>query len=1843
MKYSPLVGFLLAFIFVAFLAPAHSATRTAISSTLPAPVFATSSSCLIGAPAGYCDFAACPNGYTCSNPTNQRITKTSSGTCVLGGSGYTIGSCVPSTPVSSTTTTTIATTTTTAIPPSPITSTTSTSTSSTSTTSTVSLPPGVIVITTHSFADTPYPDAQGGSLVASASPQQPNSVTSQSLKYTNASAQWLITCPSQPNPSDTMLYFSSEPGSYIGGDICLAQPTTLSTTASLTTTISWSTTQVASASTTFSIENPGIASVQNLGYEGATNTTSNYFITQQSGQSEVYEPFTPAALQPNCEVSLAAGVASDIASACGWDQPVSGTLYFMGHTYNAELYTNSSNPSFYWAVFETGLVYYGGRVPSTSVGSSPTPTSTSISNGYDTNSYIFSQVPSGSQAGIWTWNFEYANFSKMVPSQLTQPTQTFPGLVYDAPDGCSYTYTFSESVNFQSIQNANIPIPSSAPTIQQNYMEMSSSLYYPVTEITSDFSGISGNLRLRCLYNGYCLTSSDLVNVNYISSNGTLNYGGKTYDGPYGTGLYVYQGIGQLAGDYVVVTNPSFNTYRAYAVPDTIASTENVSFLPYFLYSLSMPASASDASARVEPLNLSFDIYSPRNYLHGSSLDPFQFYTGSGFFATVNGSLAEFPSNSLSSQSGSAFSSPTINFISGLPASQGSSGISNLLSQTVQAGSGSYGIGEISNPIYIASSPNDYIYLLNYTSTSQFGFGPSTTTNLFKLRYIPYGYYNLTYTQPNFVVGQYAPSSNAWTSEWQSYWNAVLPEQASNLYVTNVTTLTDTTNKLCFFSLCIPGSIQPGVTFGSLIPLALTSDYADDVFLVGANRYNLGTEFQLAAVFSNGTTATNNVKPGAIGGFQPAGMIAADPGGQFIYLANYSYGFIPIFAANTLSDVSSIPLNYSNSTYSAQLNITKYLANGGPFNDSQIASAYAGMQASNDIMQYHRPVALFASGGLLYLVDDWAFMVDGQQSSVLMLRVFLDNGTEVPIRGTPNYDLSVPASTLDLSQGNSGSIYSYPPYGWPLAANISIGNGGYVTYCMAGCTFTPSNPPPNDFNGYLPIGPMINVTGGVGPMSSIQSGSPGKYLAFSSSFNGTVYMLTHDIPHNIVSSYRCTGGEYGTCTKVSTDKGKINPNPYTLLVGFTPNIENYTKLSNGANAPFQCYINTTAYTSPCVTNYNISQLWPPFSEIPSSFSYVTGEGAPQTFFSAGNLYESLYPTGVASNNASESSYANNITSNTSVQNTANEIETNALASLAGAPVPFSPFVQTSTYMRSVIDGYMLLPYYVSYIPSESWDTTSASGNYTVDGVTYNCTTGGGPNGSSSSPTAGYTALQIPVESNQANSTVEGGATYAYLPALTQYYDANVSDANLAMPPQIYFRMFSDRVFGDIYVNQSVSPSQQYALQVPLFINGTRSYNYSLVTFTQDAGGKDYAGYAIEEAVPFSSQYIQTGTATAPQNDAGLKLFAGASSIGSSNTSAINYVSLFQTYARLSHTSDIVLGLQGDQGVLGYNRLVYTFVDRFNNTIYMPVDVDLTNLTTISLNINTLINATNDNETLVMVNGTAGDYSGLFGTSYAPLPKGSSIYLYYDTNLNFYPPAGQESSLTPGTLAYAEYQDLCAFDPAMICTLANPVDTSQQPYAAEYASHVDFATQYNSIVASGASGTCSLQPKGLLNISRNYNCNIYGAATDNGPAVYDPNTGSYAYCVPDFANGTGMLTTQIGLIREASTNGTGFFKDNSINTCGTGTSKVIAKYFGAPAPQPMTYTQPPIAQSASIPPADSEPFTELGYTYAPNESIASFQTGNYALSFSAIGVAALLSGMAALVALLLKSARSKRHE
>ena len=95
-----------------------------------------------------------------------------------------------------------------------------------------------------------------------------------------------------------------------------------------------------------------------------------------------------------------------------------------------------------------------------------------ISNGYDTKSYIFNNVPSSTQAGVWGWTTQYADLSNADLSSL-QTSESF-SLYIDVPESysntingitttwtwtCTYPYQYSFDSKVENVQNTNAPIP----------------------------------------------------------------------------------------------------------------------------------------------------------------------------------------------------------------------------------------------------------------------------------------------------------------------------------------------------------------------------------------------------------------------------------------------------------------------------------------------------------------------------------------------------------------------------------------------------------------------------------------------------------------------------------------------------------------------------------------------------------------------------------------------------------------------------------------------------------------------------------------------------------------------------------------------------------------------------------------------------------------------------------------------------------------------------------------------------------------------------------------------------------------------------------------------------------------------------------------------------------------------------------------------------------------------------------------------------------------------------------------------------------------------------------------
>ena len=152
----------------------------------------------------------------------------------------------------------------------------------------------------------------------------------------------------------------------------------------------------------------------------------------------------------------------------------------------------------------------------------------------------------------------------------------------------------------------------------------------------------------------------------------------------------------------------------------------------------------------------------------------------------------------------------------------------------------------------------------------------------------------------------------------------------------------------------------------------------------------------------------------------------------------------------------------------------------------------------------------------------------------------------------------------------------------------------------------------------------------------------------------------------------------------------------------------------------------------------------------------------------------------------------------------------------------------------------------------------------------------------------------------------------------------------------------------------------------------------------------------------------------------------------------------------------------------------------------------------------------------------------------------------------------------------------------------------------------------------------------------YTCNIFGQTylpitslgtsgiTSVLPAsdlpAFGTNANGFEYCVPTFVNGTGMLTTQLGLIGEETTNANGVFS-MTFNACGVGQHNIIADYYGYPGPEPISITQTTMGHSIYVYDGSSSAnyvtSEEYSYFFAPNESTSVLYIGSNELTLNNI--------------------------
>lgn len=542
-----------------------------------------------------------------------------------------------------------------------------------------------------------------------------------------------------------------------------------------------------------------------------------------------------------------------------------------------------------------------------------------------------------------------------------------------------------------------------------------------------------------------------------------------------------------------------------------------------------------------------------------------------------------------------------------------------------------------------------------------------------------------------------------------------------------------------------------------------------------------------------------------------------------------------------------------------------------------------------------------------------------------------------------------------------------------------------------------------------------------------------------------------------------------------------------------------------------------------------------------------------------------------------------------------------------------------------------------------------------------------------------------------SSPIEGGFTYMnYSSNGGSYYIPNLTDQGLTIPPQFLTNLQGDRNITSLYLN--ISPYSNTILSSGLLsdqfiLNASHYFDFKLNSYVQAWEETQLLHSSTTESAlfpPFGYMTISTVPVTPPETgpsayirDAisiqSMSCLASAaclaSSISNGASAGVNYVTntasamsyipaikpsivnLFSFYQEFPYTSTIATlfnsstysspgmpaSYSGLDNLLGYNRIIYNLQDRFGNIIHIPIDADFANITIIKLNVSPQVSPGNSNQTTLAISGEAGYYT-LFGTKFVPMAY-QPIYLYYGADTNYV-------NYNPTSPGMTENAILCTFGSASLasgslhtpslsqCELSNP------NYAGLTANAL--VTAYSP--SFGLLGSCPPASNSLL-ATETPDCNIYG--TDGSSAIpaacpASP-SGSSQYCEPVYSNGTGICTSQLGLISTVpgSTTAVPAYTDKNgafsatITACGTGTATILAKFYGASAlptipgkpSEPLTVTQSPLTLAAEPNGINQQAYTYnvLDYVWAPNQTESSTNIGLFELSYGDV------SGYLALVA------------
>lgn len=1105
--------------------------------------------------------------------------------------------------------------------------------------------------------------------------------------------------------------------------------------------------------------------------------------------------------------------------------------------------------------------------------------------------------------------------------------------------------------------------------------------------------------------------------------------------------------------------------------------------------------------------------------------------------------------------------------------------------------------------------------------------------------------------------------TDTFSSNWQNYWNQVNNLQSNSVYAIN--------------ALSVSGLLSNTILAGNFMPMNMSVDVGGDAYIVGLGQNGQsGTWLVHVSNTINGNPISVQIASICpLGAKQTGGPIcaiqwneiAASPTGSEIFLANPAAGDIEVFGSN-LGYIGQITLDYQSDgilesglggtgtgnpvTYPST-NIIDYLQNGGLYGVNancksscsaadnvmhQIFQQYqsvlneynqytvptqdtldkARLPGANPNSNYHHPLGIEDINGYLYVLDEWDGVageicadpidvlgifkgcggsVGGVLFNIVTLRIINSSGVDVPYAPTYyNDQWQYNSAKTQLSRFPYNSPIYYPPYGWVISASVVAMNDkgtGLLCSGIFGCGNGPTGPQLNlcsesDCTNYgsanegslAPVGPMLNGWGN--PNADLPgAGYHAVWLlgtGFSVNFNNTL------------SLYIPSSDKIKTTSDANTD-GEL------LIARVNP--ANYTKSIGGKSYPqinYLCY--NTAPSALCSQKTSeLNNMWWPVYSMENPFEFDENIGNFQTL-----VFDSILSSGFAAGQgigqkvgvgSTLSSFSQGVLNNNVNQYISSPPNLNNLQ--------MQNAVGFQTTLNSIISGYVILPY--SYTISINQYISNIQASSSSCGVPIQLSQLESP-----PPTVytGYAYTQSPTASSNFNTAqVEGGASYARSGLnATYYYEANLS--SIIAPQTLLYNILTNRLLGKIYINSTISP----ATNDQQIINATNQYAYGTNVYSQGAN----PGYEQVSATPTPNSY--NPQLAAPL--ANINKIYGVNNNMSAPLGAPVLVTLFNWFKLPTQNIDLMMQLTGakpgsSESAYGYHRIVYVFNDRFNNTIYMPLDVDISNITQINLNVTPSVNPNNVNMTTVYINGTV-TWTPPFTTKTVPL-SGGYIYLYYDTNLNT---VGFDAASDPTDAATCAFSSTNPPSPSISqdqCRLANPVWLGLQGPNLDSANIVTYQPNYD------VQGTCP-QPSGslLTPINQIYTlCNIYPAqASKFNLPTYCPTTGQGAtqYCTPVFENGTGICTAQVGLIGEYPTNSNGYFSANIV-ACGAGSPRIIAQYYGTPTPEPITASQSPLSVAADPSSSQHVNFMTANYAWSPVQVSETTQIGSLLLSFGSI--------------------------